>query len=486
LKNVIRSLAFPSDNTTDEEGRSKERYRRLVLTIASSVIAKIASVLTFAVSVPLTIRYLGTERYGMWLTVASLVTMLSCADLGIGNGLLTLIAETYGKEDHKATRRYVSSAFFLLCGIASVAFATALVIVPFVAWGPLLHLTSPDAIRESAPTFLVLIGCLAMNLPLGITQRILSGHQQGYLANLWATLGNCMALGAVVTAVRMHASMPWLVFGIAGAPIAALILSSVWLFGFSRPWLRPSIQYVDVQSAKRLFNMGLLFLVLQVALAVGFQSDNLVLARVLGANKVAAYAVTSRMFGFVPMLLGFVIMPLWPAYGEAFARGDVEWLKRTLKRSLLLVLSIALPVNAILVLAGQSILKLWVGAQVTPTMTLLITIAISQTLMAVASAVSVFLNAINVLKIQAICFASMAVVNIVASVLLTRRLGVPGVVYGSILAQCVCWMLPAAFFVPKLLKSLRPTSTTDELASFGHAGIALEIAPTGDSVNQVP
>src|SRR5690348_6591044 len=108
---TLRHLRLRHFNTSTDEGRSNERYRRAALTTATSLIAKLASVITFVVSVPLTVRYLGPERYGIWMTVASLVTMLSWADLGIGNGLMTLISESHGKTDEEAARAYVSSAF---------------------------------------------------------------------------------------------------------------------------------------------------------------------------------------------------------------------------------------------------------------------------------------------------------------------------------------------------------------------------------------
>ncbi len=42
------------------------------------------------VTVPLTIGYLGSERYGLWITISSVVAMINFADLGIGNGPRTL------------------------------------------------------------------------------------------------------------------------------------------------------------------------------------------------------------------------------------------------------------------------------------------------------------------------------------------------------------------------------------------------------------
>ena len=38
------------------------------------------------VSIPLVIDYLGPERFGLWVTATAIISMLTFADLGLGNG----------------------------------------------------------------------------------------------------------------------------------------------------------------------------------------------------------------------------------------------------------------------------------------------------------------------------------------------------------------------------------------------------------------
>ena len=116
----------PFDVAT-EHGRSRERYRRAALTTITSGMARAVTVITWLVTVRLTVHYLGTERYGLWMTITSMVAMMSFADLGIGNGLLNSITEAKGGEDRESVRKYVSSAFFLLLTIA-------LVLLGFLYW----------------------------------------------------------------------------------------------------------------------------------------------------------------------------------------------------------------------------------------------------------------------------------------------------------------------------------------------------------------
>jgi O-antigen/teichoic acid export membrane protein len=96
LTNLLRFTQF---DTSTSEGRASERHRRIALTGLVSVAAKAVSIITMLIVVPLTLNYLGAERYGLWMTISSVIAMMVFADFGIGNGLMNAITESYGKND---------------------------------------------------------------------------------------------------------------------------------------------------------------------------------------------------------------------------------------------------------------------------------------------------------------------------------------------------------------------------------------------------
>ena len=84
LKKIISFTRIKEFDTSIPEGRLKERYRRASLTVLTSSIAKGVSIVTMLISVPLTLSYLGVERYGMWMTISSFVLLLGFADSRYG------------------------------------------------------------------------------------------------------------------------------------------------------------------------------------------------------------------------------------------------------------------------------------------------------------------------------------------------------------------------------------------------------------------
>src|SRR3989304_4466229 len=89
MGSLLSLLRLRSFDTATREGRSRERYRRVALTAITSVAARGVALLSLVISVPLTLSYLGTERYALWMAVSSLLAALASLDLGIGNGLVT-------------------------------------------------------------------------------------------------------------------------------------------------------------------------------------------------------------------------------------------------------------------------------------------------------------------------------------------------------------------------------------------------------------
>ena len=52
------------------------------------------------VLVPLTINYLNPTKYGIWITLSSVIGWFSFFDIGLGNGLRNRFAEAIANNDH--------------------------------------------------------------------------------------------------------------------------------------------------------------------------------------------------------------------------------------------------------------------------------------------------------------------------------------------------------------------------------------------------
>lgn len=455
LSSLFRLHPF---DTSTAGGRSKERYRRAAMTTVAAGVAKAIGLLASLISVPLTYRYLGTERYGLWMVLISIISMMSFADLGIGNGLINAISEAYGKDDRRLAKEYFTSASVMMMCIAICFAVLGAVGYTFVPWIRLFNVTSAAVAAEGARAFLVLYCWFVLNIPLGVVTRAQTGLQRGYSSLIVGALGSIVSLLALLVVIASHGSLTWLVVASTFGVVIATLFNGYLLFR-EHPWLFPSWHAYSKHSANKILKLGLMFFVLQCALTLGFASDNIVIAQVLGAAAVAAYAVPQKLFSVVTMMVGMGIAPLYPAYGEAIARGDVEWARRVFLASLWITLAISVPVCTLLVLAGPWILRVAAGKSLHSPMALLTALASWSIISALTAPIATFLNGAGVLKPQTVVSVLASLSNLALSIVLTRRLGVAGVCLGSIITQLLI-IFPAYYFlIRNLLRNLAKAGT---------------------------
>jgi O-antigen/teichoic acid export membrane protein len=452
-RRVARILRLAPFDTTTAEGRSKERFRRASLSAVTSFGSKGIALLTTAITVPLTLGYLGSERFGVWMTLSAIVALLGFTDLGLGNSLLNGVAHAAGRDDRPLIRTNVSNGLAMLLAVAAgfgVLFAVAYDSIP---WAQIFNIQSTGALDEAGPAAAVLVACFLVGMPAGAYPQVRLGLQQGYVNSVFVAAGNIAALVLVVVAIRMELGLPWLVLAMAGAPVLATIANGLVLL-VRAPWLRPRLHDIRWAIARTLLRVGLLFLVLQLAVAVAFTSNSIIIAAMLGPSAVAEYAVVSKLFLIPAVLVSLVIAPLWPAYREALSRGDITWVRRTFRRSIQLSLSVAGLVSAVLVVIGVPLIAIWVGGTVDPTFGLILAVGVWTTLSAVGTALAMLLNGAQVMRFLVMTAVVMATANILLSIALTARIGISGVVWGSVIAYTLFTLIPSAVYLPRIFARL--------------------------------
>jgi O-antigen/teichoic acid export membrane protein len=443
---VIRLKPF---DTSTIKGRSNERLRRVFWTATTSAMAKSVNTLTMLVAVPITLHYLGAERYGLYMAITSIMVFLGFADLGVGNVVLNLISESYGNNNVEGAKKNTSTAFFMLIFVSIGLIFIFWIIYPHAKWAQFFNVSSSIARREAGPAVVVFVICYLVNVPFSIIPRIQMGYQEGYLSSIWQAISNLIGLGGIIAMIYLKAGLPWLVLAIASVPIVGNLLNGIGLFVLQRPWLIPKWKDVSASISKNILSIGFLFLILQVTTAVVYFADNIIIAKVLGPEAVTNYAVPARLFLMVPTVVYMFLTPFWPAYGEAYVRGDIAWMKTTLMRAILTTFAICGFSSVFLITFGEKILEIWVGSNVMFSLPLMISLGMWITLSSVITPMALFLNAINKVRFQAICSLLAAFLSTLAKIALAGSIGLHGVVWGNIVVCGLFMLLPYGIYLAK-------------------------------------
>ena len=443
----------PFDQGT-AEGRAQERHRRVALSAGASALSKVFAVLSTLLSIPLALNYLGTERFGIWSTLSALVITLQFADFGIGNGVINTVSAAYGAGQRDAIRRLVSSAAFTLGVIAVIILSFLPIVLPLVPWEGVFGIKGEMARQEVGSAVAAFCICVAAAIPLGLVQRVQIALQRSFIASLWQCAANACSLLAIWAATSLQMSLPWLVVALLGAPLLMAFLNSVVFFSRERD-IRPSLAAVDWAATTELLHTGGSFLVLQIAVAVVFTSDSIVIAHVLGAAEVTHYAVPEKIFGFIPMILSTILAPLWPAYGEAVARRDIGWVQQSLKRSFVFACAFSLSCSILLFLLSPWLVQHWVGNSVVLSTGVLAALSLWKVLEGSGLALAMFLNGAGIIKFQLVTACLMAAAAFAIKPYLVGTWGIAGAPASTALVYLVIVLIPLAFYLPRVLHRLR-------------------------------
>jgi Na+-driven multidrug efflux pump len=85
----------------------------------------------------------------------------------------------------------------------------------------------------------------------------------------------------------------------------------------------------------------------------------------------------------------------------------------------------------------------------------------------VGSAVSSYLNALGIVRFQAVTVGLMVAANVPLSIILVRAWGVSGAIYGSVISYAIFVLVPCAYYLPHQLHNLasEPRDPLDSVAA---------------------
>jgi O-antigen/teichoic acid export membrane protein len=423
-----------------EQSRGVERLRRAGLTGVTSVLAQGITILAGFISLRLTLNYLGEERYGVWLTINTLLNWLYVSQMGLGgNALVNKLSEAYGKDDNNLAQEIAATAFWSLAGIAALFFLLFVLSLPFVNWSPIFNTSEAVAASELQLSVILAFICFVMMFPTSMVDAVYQSYQEGYIGNIWNIAGSIFSLIALIAVTRTEGGLPLLVASLFGVRLLFSFFNAGYLFFFRHPWLMPSPKAVTKNSFKELMNLGSKYLLAQFSGIGMFQSQPVIITQVTGPSGVTIFGIAKSLLTLPSTVVLMMTNPLLSAYGEAKARGDWDWIRKTLKRTL-----IASAIGSILMVLplcffAKTIIYYWTKGrtEVLPSNELIAVFGIYVVLNCIATPASVMLYGIQRVGAQAIYSLINAVLTVVLGIVLTQIYGLLGMAIAMTLAYAL-------------------------------------------------
>ena len=431
---------------------SKRRSRGLASATLTALFGKGTSLLVSAATVPLTVRYLGAEGYGLWITISSAATMFFVLDIGIASTLTNLISEAYAADDKERAATYFATAFWLVLGISVLLGLVGWMLWPYIHWVSIFHVQNPALVHDTSRAMAAAFIIFLLALPTGLATKVLGGYQELHASNLFAAGGSVLSLLVVVAVVYFHGSLPFLVAGFAGSSVAANAACLLWICLFHKPWMRPWPRRINPGCIGRIFRTGTQFFAIQMAALVVFSSDNLVISHYLSPASVTPYAITWRLVGYIAAVQSLIFSALWPAYSEAYAKRDLRWIRLTYNRVRWASAAALVVVCSTMLFAGREIIRIWAGPAAVPSALLIQLMCVWIVICVFTTNQSCLMGATFRVSKQAISSSLSAVANLALSIYWVKTMGTTGVVLGTIVSYLVFSVVVQAWEVRRILR----------------------------------
>lgn len=417
------------------DAKGKLRYKRSLKTSGASVIERGSFFLITIVAIPLTIPYLGEERFGVWMIIMSFIGILSISDFGMLYGLQNLISNAFGKGDKNEIKLLVSNGLIIFTIIALTITILSIIIIPHLNALRLVNIKNDVYELEIRRTIIILVMTFALSLPIKIGGVILTAFQEGFINRYWGTCKNIFTLVAIIIISQYKLGIHWLVFGMYSFPLFFSFLQSIYVLKMRYKFLFPDFNLVSSQGIKTIIKSGSGFFSLQSISIFANNLDVIIVAQTMNASAVAAYSIVSKLFRPISILYSILISPLWPAYREAQSVNDWKWIKNTLKISLAVGVGIAIIIGIPLLITGNKIIFFWTKSNIVPNQMLLWGFFAFNVVLGITVSFDNFLNGLQRLKYQIFYQTIYTLIAFFSKIILGIKYGAMGVIWGAVISN---------------------------------------------------
>ena len=421
---------------------------------------KIVGMFLGIVSVRLNLKYLGNSLYGMWVTISAIISWMSSADLGIGNGLRNELAQAFGKGDTDRQGKLVACGLTELSKVSCFVFLFFLIISQLMIKGKIID----EQLR--IPLYITTI-FLCINLVLGISQAIAYGCQKSWLVTLTISMISLLNIINVSILLFTGISQSLIVFSISNG--MATVLPNIFLFIILKRknmfCYRKCKKEYDVIK-KSIINIGLQFFCLQLCAVILYSTDNVIINYLISSEMVTKYSVITSVYDMGSSLFAILLIPFWSAVTFHVAKNEFKWVENTLYKLLIIWGFYLLGVILVSIMFNR-VVQLWLGDNAYFYETsLILTFAIYCGITCFSSIFVNMLNGLGKIKLQLGLAIIESLINIPLSVILAQKyeLGILGVKLATLFCALInAIVLPIQAVV--IIKKKRMNGEADENSS---------------------
>lgn len=328
------------------------------------VLSRLVSVLCRFASVPIMLRLLDPERYGLWLVISSFLSWLALADFGLPTAMQSPLVAAIARKENRQAQEMLHYGYRRLTISGLLALLVLLFGLAFVPIGQWFHVSIGHRSE-----FLLAIGLsgivFAIGLPFRLTPILAYAANFGYippLTDILVQLGSVLSLWIVLQLKWRSLLIPIIATNLLQIMVMAVIFR--WLLtrlgwrGFRSTPILPESQ------RKQLTIHGTAFLAIVIGEGLVLQTDTFLIGVVKQASAIASFAIPAIFWMQFLQLQNVFLRPLWPHIAAECSAGNRARLRLLVWKGLMLSIGSAVLYSAGLVLFGNWAIVKWTHGSV--------------------------------------------------------------------------------------------------------------------------
>jgi O-antigen/teichoic acid export membrane protein len=384
------------------------------------------------IAVPITVRGLGPDQYGLLVLTASVSGYLGLMEMGLGGALVRYMSYYRARNEG---RPMLGMLFFGLRWFCAAGLAGAVFLWFAAPWLTTSVLRVPPDLYSTSVTVLRLTG---VNFALALLVSVGTAIPQSFLrydiaATVSSSIGTLSAVGPAVVVTLGFGLVPVVLFSLC-LNIAALVVYAIIGYRLLRP-----MPLSDGPPWKEIRRKALSFAGLTAVNSVGntvtVQTNRVVVGIASGVAAAGYYQVPYLLASRMNDMLQSVAQVLFPTASGLLAKADVDGVRNLYVRSSRLFFVLNFSVTMGLCVLSYPLLRFWVSSTYAAQGALALTIfSLSNSLHATTMSAS-YINLSAARPGINVVFSNVAnVINLALVYPLTVRFGIDGAALAGLIA----------------------------------------------------
>lgn len=420
---------------------------QIIRNVSSNYIALGINVVIGIFLWPFILHRLGDWASGIWVLIFAITGYYGLFDLGIRSSIVRYVSKARATDDTDYAGQILSTSLFTYCCIGVITLLITVVLSIYLH--PLFHKSVPPGMdpagfESMARLLLLIVGAsVAAGFPLGVSGGILEGLQEFSVLNLTSIVSTLARAFLIVLALEHGYGL----LTVAIITVSLPVVTSIWRWVIAiRKFPAPiSLKYVNRDIFREIAHYSGTTMVMIVATRLRFKSDSVIIGSFLGAAAITYFNIGSRIVDYAGEVVECLAQVFVPMSSHSDALGQMDRLRKIFVAGNRFCAFIIFPICATLIILGQSVITVWVGARyVTTSYPVLVVLLLPSTLMLTQAASGRVLLGMGKHRTWAFVILAEGIVNIALSIALVRHYGIMGDALGTAVPLAVTMI----FFLP--------------------------------------